>query len=149
MKKLLLILICLTLFVGACSTQDSSKKNDSENKFTEKSFKDDTGKEVKIPKNPKRIAVLHPTYIGALVKFGHKPIAVPEFVEKNKVLNDVTKGIKRIDNTSVEQVTKQKPDLIVTTIQDKNIKKLQKIAPTVVLIQKNLLIKTMQKNLPL
>lgn len=66
-----------------------------------------------------------------MVKFGHKPIAVPEFVEKNKVLNDVTKGIKRIDNTSVEQVTKQKPDLIVTTIQDKNIKKLQKIAPTV------------------
>ncbi|MDW3828007.1 ABC transporter substrate-binding protein [Staphylococcus saprophyticus] len=131
MKKLLLILICLTLFVGACSTQDSSKKNDSENKSTEKSFKDDTAKEVKIPKNPKRIAVLHPTYIGALVKFSHKPIAVPEFVEKNKVLNDATKGIKRIDNTSVEQVTKQKPDLIVTTIQDKNIKKLQKIAPTV------------------
>ncbi|PHK50339.1 ABC transporter substrate-binding protein [Staphylococcus edaphicus] len=131
MKKLLFILICLLLCIVGCSTEDSNKKNDPENQSSEKVFKDDTDKEVKIPKVPKRIAVLHPTYVGALVKFGHKPVAVPEFVNKNKVLNDATKGIQRIDNTSVEQVTKQKPDLIITTIQDKNIKKLQKVAPTV------------------
>lgn len=131
MKKLTLLFISLILFTAACGTNNSNHKENSNLESTGKTFKDDNGNEIKIPKNPKNIVVLHPAYVGALVKFGHKPIAIPEFVNKNKVLNDSTKGIKRIDNTSIEQVTHQKPDLIITTTQDKNIKKLQKIAPTV------------------
>lgn len=64
--------------------------------------------------------------MGALVKFGHKPVAVPEFVKQNKVLNDVTKDAKKIDNTNVEQIAKAKPDLIIATSQDKNLNKLKK-----------------------
>ncbi|SCS80741.1 ABC transporter substrate-binding protein [Staphylococcus caeli] len=131
MKKLLFLVLCLLLFVGACSNDKSSNNDSKSDDNGQKVFKDDTNKKVEIPKDPKRIVVLHPTYVGALVKFDHKPVAVPKFVEQNKVLNDATKGVKRIDNTSIEQVTTQKPDLIITTVQDKNIKKLQKIAPTI------------------
>ena len=80
--------------------------------------------------NPKRIAVLHPTYVGALVKFDHTPVAVPEFINQNKLLKDVTKDAKKIDQTNVEQVAKSKPDLIITSAQDKTLINL-KIAPTV------------------
>src|SRR5699024_3128385 len=86
---------------------------------------------LEVPEVPNRIAVLHPTYLGALVNRGHKPVAVPEFVKQNKVLNDVTKDAKKIDNTNVEQIAKAKPDLIIATSQDKNLNKLKKIAPTV------------------
>ncbi|WP_436854575.1 ABC transporter substrate-binding protein [Staphylococcus caeli] len=131
MKKLLFIALCLILFASACTNDKSSDQQSKSDDNGQKVFKDDTNAKVKIPKNPKRIVVLHPTYVGALVKFDHKPVAVPKFVEQNKVLKDATKGVKYIDNTSIEQITTQKPDLIITTVQDKNIKKLQKIAPTI------------------
>lgn len=135
MKKLLSVLLCLALFLVACGNNDSNK-NDSQDKSshkqsTTKTFTTENGKKVDVPKNPKRIVVLHPTLVGALVKFDHKPVAVPEFVKQNQTLNDATKGIKRIDNTSVEQIAKEKPNLIVTTSEDKNMKKLEKMAPTV------------------
>lgn len=133
MKKVLILVLTLILFVAACGNnndnKDSSSKKDS-NSDT-KSFTMDNGKKVDVPKNPKRIAVLHPTYVGALVKFDHTPVAVPEFINQNKVLKDVTKDAKKIDQTNVEQVAKSKPDLIITSAQDKNLNKLKKIAPTV------------------
>ena len=51
----------------------------------------DDGNKVKIPKNPS--ASLYYIPHGALVKFGHKPIAVPKFVAKNKVLNKAKKAL--------------------------------------------------------
>ena len=125
MKKLAIILSLLLIFTSACGKNNSSSNSDTVN------YIDDTEKKVKVPKNPKRIVVLHPTYVGSLIKLGHKPVAVPSFVSQNKVLSKATKGIKKIDMSSVEQVTKQKPDLIITTVEDKNIKKLKKVAPTV------------------
>ncbi|WP_436875186.1 ABC transporter substrate-binding protein [Mammaliicoccus sciuri] len=71
MKKVLILVLTLILSVAACGNnndnKDSSSKKDS-NSDT-KSFTMDNGKKVDIPKDPKRIAVLHPTYVGALVKF--------------------------------------------------------------------------------
>lgn len=133
MKKLLVISLCLTLFLSACgSSENKSESKVSENKTSSTQiFKQDDGKRVRIPKNPKKIVVLHPTYIGALIKFGHKPIGVSEFVKQNKTLNKATKGIERIGQGNIEQVIKLKPDLIITTKEDKNSKKLQKVAPTV------------------
>lgn len=133
MKKLIILVLCLMLFVGACGT--NSKQSHSSSKgdkgASHQTYTSDNVDKVKVPTDPQRIVVLHPTYVGALVKFGHKPVAVPKFVEQNKVLNEATKGIKRIDNTNVEAVVKEKPDLIITTVEDKNLKKLKKVAPTV------------------
>ncbi|QSY54958.1 ABC transporter substrate-binding protein [Staphylococcus simiae] len=136
MKKLIVLIFCLLLFLAACSngSQNNDSKNNkdqSDNSKKETTFTTDDGQKVKVPQHPKRIVVLHPSYVGALVKFGHKPVAVPKFIEQNKVLKDATQDIKKIDNTSVEQVVKEKPDLIITTSEDKNFNKLKKIAPTV------------------
>ncbi|KYH13793.1 ABC transporter substrate-binding protein [Staphylococcus kloosii] len=134
MKKILVLLLSMFVILAACGNKDSndSKTSDksSHNKET-KTFTQNDGKKVKIPKDPKRIFVLHPTYIGALVKFDHKPVGVIDFVKQNKTLDQATKGVKRVGQTDIEQIAQTKPDLIITSKEDKNIKKLKKIAPTV------------------
>ncbi len=133
MKKMILVTLCFILLLSACNNDDSKEKSNeikNDNSST-KIFKQDDGTKVNIPKNPKRIVVLHPTYIGALVKFGHKPIGVVDFVKKNKTLDEATKGIQRVGQDNIEQIIKIKPDLIITTKEDKNADKLKKIAPTI------------------
>lgn len=51
----------MLLVLGACGNQ--GEKN---NKAETKSYKMDDGKTVDIPKDPKRIAVVAPTYAGGL-----------------------------------------------------------------------------------
>ncbi|MEX6012837.1 ABC transporter substrate-binding protein [Mammaliicoccus sciuri] len=134
MKKLFIFCLCLLFFLAACNSSDTKEKS-SETKSGSSSdtkvFKQDDGEKIKIPKDPKRIVVLHPTYIGALVEFGHKPVGVIDFVKQNKTLSDATKGAKMLGQNNVEDIPKTKPDLIITTKEDKNINKLKKIAPTV------------------
>lgn len=52
-------------------------------------------------------------------------------MKQNKTLKDATKGAKMLGQEDIESITKIRPDLIITTKEDKNKKKLQKIAPTV------------------
>lgn len=127
MKKITIIIILVFLFAIACSHENNKGNQGDEMKF----FKQDDGMDVKIPKNPKRIVVLHPAYIGALVKFGHKPVGVIDYVKQNKTLDDATKGSKIIGTNDIESIVNLKPDLIITTKEDKNYKKLKKIAPTI------------------
>lgn len=107
MKKILVLLLSMFVILAACGNKDSndSKTSDksSHNKET-KTFTQNDGKKVKIPKDPKRIVVLHPTYIGALVKFDHKPVGVIDFVKQNKTLDQATKGVKRVGQTDIEQI---------------------------------------------
>lgn len=134
MKRLFIFCLCLLFFLAACNSSDTKEKS-SETKSGSSSdtkvFKQDDGEKIEIPKDPKRIVVLHPTYIGALVEFGHKPVGVIDFVKQNKTLSDATKGAKMLGQNNVEDIAKTKPDLIITTKEDKNINKLKKIAPTV------------------
>ena len=128
MKKLLLPLIALVLVLAACGqSKDADKKEDT------KSYTMDDGKKVDIPKNPKRIAVVAPTYAGGLKKLGANIVAVSNQVDQSKVLKDKFKDVEKIGDNDVEKVAKQKPDLILVYSTDKNIKKYKKIAPTVVI----------------
>lgn len=136
MKRLITFCLCLLLFLAACNSLDTKEKSPeaetkSDSSSKTKVFKQDDGEKINIPKNPKRIVVLHPTYIGALVQFGHKPVGVIDFVKQNQTLADATKGAKMLGQNNVEDVAKTKPDLIITTKEDKNINKLKKIAPTI------------------
>lgn len=138
MKKITFFILCLMLFLNACgnNTRNETSNDSKESSSSTKTFKQDDGTKVKIPNNSKRIVVLHPTYIGALVKFDHKPVGVLDFVKQNKILDKATKGAKRVGQENIEQITETKPDLIITTKEDKNTNKLKKIAPTVQLDSK-------------
>ena len=127
MKKLLIPLIVLVLVLAACGngSDDNGDKNDK------KTYKQDDGKKVKVPKHPKRVVVLGTTYAGALKQLDTNIVGVANLVDDSKVLKKKFKGVKKVDPEKVESVAKLKPDLIVTYNTDKNLKKLNKIAPTV------------------
>lgn len=127
MKKLLLPLLVLVLILAACGN-----KSDSDKKEETKSYKLDSGKSIDIPKKPQRIAVVAPTYAGGIKYLGGDIVAVNEQVDSSKLLKDKFKGVEKIGENDVEKVAKAKPDLIVVYSTDKNIKKYNKIAPTVV-----------------
>lgn len=127
MKKLLFPLLVLVLILAACGN-----KSDSDKKEATKSYKLDSGKSIDIPKKPERIAVVAPTYAGGIKYLGGNIVAVNEQVDSSKLLKDKFKGVEKIGENDVEKVAKTKPDLIVVYSTDKNIKKYEKIAPTVV-----------------
>ncbi|PTL17730.1 ferrichrome ABC transporter substrate-binding protein [Staphylococcus gallinarum] len=128
MKKLLFLLIALVLILAACGN-----KSDSDSKKEEtKSYKLDSGKSIDVPKSPKRIAVVAPTYAGGVKYLGGKIVAVNKQVDSSKLLKDKFKGVTKVGDNDVEKVAKSKPDLIIVYSTDKNIKKYKKIAPTVV-----------------
>ncbi|RIM88131.1 ferrichrome ABC transporter substrate-binding protein [Staphylococcus xylosus] len=127
MKKLLFPLLVLVLILAACGN-----KSDSDKKEETKSYKLDSGKSIDIPKKPQRIAVVAPTYAGGIKYLGGDIVVVNEQVDSSKLLKDKFKGVEKIGENDVEKVAKAKPDLIVVYSTDKNIKKYNKIAPTVV-----------------
>ncbi|MCD8920495.1 ABC transporter substrate-binding protein [Staphylococcus gallinarum] len=128
MKKLLFPLIALVLILAACGN-----KSDSDSKKEEtKSYKLDSGKSIDVPKSPKRIAVVAPTYAGGVKYLGGNIVAVNKQVDSSKLLKDKFKGVTKVGDNDVEKVAKSKPDLIIVYSTDKNIKKYKKIAPTVV-----------------
>ncbi len=134
-----LISAIFLIFLAACNDNsqedNNAEANDEEsNESSEaetKTFTTDSGDEVEVPADPERIVVLHPTYIGALLKFGHEPVGVSFYVDQDEVLNEATEGIERIDPEDVESIINLEPDLIVATATDPNLNKLQQIAPTI------------------
>lgn len=145
-KNLLLLISALFLIIlVACNNENEPDRVDSnEEEINEeaqndatsdsdetKIFTTDSGDEVEVPVDPKKIVVLHPAYVGALVMFGHDPVGVPFYVDQDEVLNEVTEGIERIDPEDVEAITNLEPDLIIATATDPNLNKFKQIAPTV------------------
>lgn len=128
MKKLLMLVMALAVLVAACgnNNEDKSKSNNET-----VNYKLDDGKKIDIPKKPKRIVVLAPSYVGGLLHLGVKPVGVPATTDQTPILKDKIKGIKKVSEDNVEQVAALKPDLIITYNTDKNVKKYQKIAPTI------------------
>lgn len=129
MKKLIFPLLALMLILAACgnnSSDDASKKDKKEKMYTQ-----DSGKKVKIPKDPKRIVVLGATYAGGLKELDANIVGVANIVDDSKVLKDKFKDVDKVDAENVESVAKLKPDLIITYNTDKNLKKLNKVAPTI------------------
>lgn len=129
MKKLIFPLLALMLMLAACgnnSSDDASKKDKKEKTYTQ-----DSGKKVKIPKDPKRIVVLGATYAGGLKELDANIVGVANIVDDSKVLKDKFKDVDKVDAENVESVAKLKPDLIITYNTDKNLKKLNKVAPTI------------------
>ncbi|MBP2623371.1 iron-hydroxamate ABC transporter substrate-binding protein [Streptococcus oricebi] len=128
MKKIfsVLTLTLLALVLVACgSNKQSSKQLSSMPKIEGFTYYGD------IPKDPQKIASLSSTYTGYLLKLGFDPVAVTSYDAKNPVLKDKVKSAKVLMPDDLESIAKTKPDLIVVDADDKNVKELAKIAPTI------------------
>nr|WP_263314933.1 ABC transporter substrate-binding protein [Mammaliicoccus sp. Marseille-Q6498] len=131
MKRLLMLIMALAIIVAACGNKADNKEKDSKSSKDTVSYKLDNGKKIDIPKKPKRIVVLAPSYVGGFLHLGVKPVGVPSSTDQTPVLKDKIKGIKKVSENNVEQVAELKPDLIITYNNDKNLNKYNKIAPTI------------------
>ncbi|SCS41313.1 ABC transporter substrate-binding protein [Staphylococcus caeli] len=129
MKKLILPLLALVLILAACGNGSNDKASKKDEVKT--TYKQDSGEKVKIPKHPKRIVVLGATYAGGLKQLDANVVGVANIVDDSKVLKDKFKDVDKVDPENVESVAKLKPDLIITYNTDKNLKKLNKVAPTI------------------
>lgn len=126
LNRFLIVIFIIVLFLSACS--NNTQKTHSNN---EKVITTDDKQKLKIPKHPERIVVLAPYYAGGIKYLDGKIVGVSKQIEQAAVLNKQFKDIKKIDEHNVEALVKLKPDLIITSNTDKNLKKLTKIAPTV------------------
>lgn len=124
--KVLVILISTLLLATACSDSE-----DKQSKNAVKSYKLDSGKSIKIPKNPKRIVVIADTYAGGIKYLGGHIVGVNKDVEQSDILDKQFKKTKKINAENVEAITKLKPDLIIADSDDKNLKKFEKITTTI------------------
>ena len=75
--------------------------------------------------------MLGATYAGGLKELDANIVGVANIVDDSKVLKDNFKDVDKVDAENVESVAKLKPDLIITYNTDKNLKKLNKVAPTI------------------
>ncbi|MDT3994477.1 ABC transporter substrate-binding protein [Mammaliicoccus fleurettii] len=122
-KKLFVLITTLLLILAACGNKDDDSSKSNTHKY-----KTDEGKTVEIPDNPKRVVVLT-TDQGNFQKLGVDPVGTDADFPKSKYVDD--KDAKRVGSEDIEAVTKLKPDLIITYNANPQIKKFEKIAPTV------------------
>ncbi|RAL22073.1 iron-hydroxamate ABC transporter substrate-binding protein [Thermoflavimicrobium daqui] len=131
-KKLSLLTFTALFVIGvitACRSEATSTQSDSSSKT--RIYHSENG-DMKVPANPKRVAVLAASYAGNFLKLGITPIAVDEYPKNNQFYEGKLDKAEVVTSDSLEKLLKLDPDLIVTFSNDKNIKKLSEIAPTVV-----------------
>lgn len=125
---LLLVVASMALFAGACSSSNDSNSTAASEMRT---VQTDKG-EVQIPVNPQRIVSDY--YLGEFLAVDVKPVIASPYALNNPYLDGLTDGIEPMNITSaettLEQFTAAKPDLIVT-ITEADYDKYSKIAPTV------------------
>lgn len=118
--------LVLTLSLSACSSSSPSSEE-----IAMKTVETDKG-EVEIPADPTRIVTDY--YLGEFLAVDVKPIIASPYSLNNPYLADYDQGIEPMNitsaETSLEQITAAKPDLIVT-ITEADYEKYSKIAPTV------------------
>jgi len=128
MKKIIVMLLCSLIILTACSNKSENKQSSSKET---KEYTLENNKKVKVPKNPKRVAVLTGFYVGDFIELGIKPVAVSDITKDSSILKPHLKDVELVGDGDTEKVAKTKPDLIIVDSMDKNIKKYQKIAPTI------------------
>ncbi|RYM07114.1 iron-hydroxamate ABC transporter substrate-binding protein [Sporolactobacillus sp. THM7-7] len=120
--------ICCMLLLAACGNNQSATKKDDEPKT--KMYHADNG-HIKVPTHPLRVVDASSTYTGCLLKLGITPVGVTQYAKDSAFFGHQLDKAKVITSDSVDKIMALKPDLIITYTNDKNIKKLSKIAPTV------------------
>lgn len=135
-KQLLVSFMTLLLVfvLAACGNKSEEGASSGEKESSKKEtriYKDEKGKEIKVPAEPKRVAMMAATYAGNLLDLGITPVAVNEYPKQNKFYGNKLDKAEVVTADSYEKLLELDPDLIITYSDDKNIKKYEEIAPTV------------------
>lgn len=85
---------------------------------------------VEVPANPQRIVAL--TNAPNVLSLDGTVVGVDEWTNKNPLFTEKLSGIEVVSDESLEKIIELDPDLIIAGTTNKNIDKLQEIAPTVV-----------------
>ncbi|GGE26759.1 iron(3+)-hydroxamate-binding protein FhuD [Pullulanibacillus camelliae] len=129
-----LCLVVLMLALAACganASNDTAGTAKKEGKKATITYKASNGT-VKIPAYPKRIVVTEPDYVGDFLQLGIKPVGVTAATFKNPYFKGKLDGIESIGQTpNTEKILSLNPDLIIALDTDQNVKKYEKIAPTI------------------
>ncbi|MBL1208505.1 iron-siderophore ABC transporter substrate-binding protein [Geminocystis sp. GBBB08] len=129
------------LFISGCNPQNLENNNSLPSQSPEKNcrvIKHELG-ETCIPKNIKKVIILHPYDLANSIALGVIPIAHTEFTgfPTPKYLEDKLPEIESVgafDSPNLEKILQIKPDLIISYTQLKQIySKLSHIAPTVMI----------------
>lgn len=134
-KTILLSVLSLSLAgllvgCGNSSKDQAATDNKSESDAKTVTFHADNG-DVQVPAHPKRIVDLSSSYTGNLLSLGVIPVGVRDWPKNSKFYEGKLDAVETVDSDALEKVMKLNPDLIITQTDDKNIKKLSEIAPTV------------------
>ncbi|MAX26553.1 MAG: ABC transporter substrate-binding protein [Phycisphaeraceae bacterium] len=144
MKRLTLILMLLgCMLITAC---DRSKSQNTESQASQtttdmRSYTDAAGRQLTIPRHPKRIIALSEVDLDAMLALGVKPVAAtdgrgqegfPRYLDESQTQGITSVG--RLGNPSMEAILMAKPDLILLGgfYTDQALEKLSAIAPVVV-----------------
>lgn len=117
--------LAMALSLVGCQSSDTSASSEMRTVETDKG-------EVEIPVNPEKIVSDY--YLGEFLAVDVKPIIASPYALNTPYLEGMIEGIEPMNitsaETSLEQITAAKPDLIVT-ITEADYDKYSKIAPTV------------------
>ncbi|WP_241154365.1 iron-hydroxamate ABC transporter substrate-binding protein [Staphylospora marina] len=127
---LLSLVVMISAWLTACSggeTAEQGAPSDSETRV----YHSEKG-DVKVPAQPKRVAVFATAYVGNLLKLGITPIAVDQWATGSQFFGNKLDGAEVVSTDNLEKLVALNPDLIIVYSYDqKVVDKLSQIAPTV------------------
>lgn len=127
MKKLLIpIILMLALTISACSNRSITKENESQMMI----YQSENGA-IEVPSKPKRIVVLNSFLSGSVMALDANIVGIDTWSKSNPLYKKYIKDALEVSDESLEKIIELEPDLIIGASTNKNIDKLQKIAPTV------------------
>lgn len=125
MKKFLLIATLALLAFTGC--EDKKITEETGKTFT---YESENGP-IELPVKPMRIISLNMMNSGDFIALGGNVVGVDKWTKENPTFSELAKDIKVVSDEDLEGIIEMNPDLIITASTDKNIERLQRIAPTV------------------
>jgi iron complex transport system substrate-binding protein len=127
MKKILLpILLVFALIISGCSNKAATE----ETKSKTITYQSENGP-IEVPAKAERVVVLNSFVSGSVMAMDANIVGIDTWAKANPRYTEYIKGAVEVSDESLEKIIELKPDLIIAASTNKNIDKLNQIAPTV------------------